>query len=233
MVRAATAGLVLALAAAPPVALAETFTETFDGGSNVGGWTFGTGNEVIEASGGNPGAYLHDSFVDTFAPQPRTSQPSIFTGDLRQLGVSRIGIDLITFSVDFSAEGRPLTLMLISDQGTPGNFDDDWAAFLMGPSNIPLPGEGWISYSFEVPSQETSLPAGWATLALGSSSPPDPDWNQVITNVAELRFFYGDPTMFFIFQGWNLGLDNPTISHGLFSDGFESGDTTAWSATVP
>jgi hypothetical protein len=33
--------------------------------------------------------------------------------------------------------------------------------------------------------------------------------------------------------GWNLGLDNPTISYGLFSDGFESGDTTAWSATVP
>jgi hypothetical protein len=33
--------------------------------------------------------------------------------------------------------------------------------------------------------------------------------------------------------GWNLGLDNPTIDYGLFSDGFESGDTTAWSATVP
>jgi hypothetical protein len=33
--------------------------------------------------------------------------------------------------------------------------------------------------------------------------------------------------------GWNLGLDNPTISYGLFDDGFESGDTSAWSATVP
>jgi len=107
MARAASLGLALILAAAP--ALAETFTETFDSGSNVGGWTFGTGNELIESSGGNPGAYLHDTFVDTFAPQPRTSQPSIFTGDLRQLGVNRIGIDLITYSVDFSAEGRPLT----------------------------------------------------------------------------------------------------------------------------
>jgi len=231
MGRTATLGLAIILAAAS--ALAATFTETFDGGSNVGGWTFGTGNEFIESSGGNPGAYLHDSFVDTFAPQPRTSQPSIFTGDLRQLGVSRIGVDLITFSVDFGADGRPLTLMLISDQGTPSNFDDDWAAYLMGPSNVPLPGEGWISYSFDVPSQETSLPAGWATIALGSSSPPEPDWNQLITDVAEVRFFYGDPTMFFIFQGWNLGVDNPTISYGLFSDGFESGDTSAWSATVP
>ncbi len=231
MARTVTLSLLLAFAAAP--AMAETFTETFDGGSNVGGWTFGTGNELIESSGGNPGAYLHDTFVDTFAPQPRTSQPSIFTGDLRQLGVSRIGIDLITFSVDFSAEGRPLTLMLISDQGTPANPDDDWAAYLMGPSNVPLPGQGWISFSFEVPSQETSLPAGWATLGIGPSSPPEPDWNQVITNVVELRFFYGDPTMFFIFQGWNLGLDNPRISYGLFDDGFESGDTSAWSATMP
>ena len=231
MLRAATLGLVLALAAAP--AVAADFTETFDGGSNVGGWTFGTGNEVIEGSGGNPGAYLHDTFVDTFAPQPRTSQPSLFTGDLRQLGVTSIGIDLITFSVDFSAEGRPLTLMLISDQGTPADPDDDWAAYLMGPTNVPLPGEGWISYSFDVPSQETSLPAGWATLGFGPSSPPEPDWNQVITDVAEVRLFYGDPTMFFIFQGWNLGLDNPTIEYGLFEDGFESGDTSAWSATVP
>jgi hypothetical protein len=39
--------------------------------------------------------------------------------------------------------------------------------------------------------------------------------------------------MFFIFQAWNLGLDNPTIEYGLFGDGFESGDTSAWSATVP
>ena len=231
MVRAAALALVAALAAAP--AVAADFTETFDGGSNVGGWTFGTGNEVIEGSGGNPGAYLHDTFVDTFAPQPRTSQPSIFTGDLRQLGVTSIGIDLITHSVDFSAEGRPLTLMLVSDEGTPANFDDDWAAYIMGPSNVPLPGEGWISYSFDVPSQETALPAGWATIAFGASSPPEPDSNQLITDVAEVRFFYGDPTMFFIYQVWNLGLDNPTISYGLFDDGFESGDTSAWSATVP
>ena len=103
----------------------------------------------------------------------------------------------------------------------------------MGRPTSRCPVRAGVSYSFDVPSQETSLPAGWATLAFGSSSPPEPDWNQVITNVVELRFFYGDPTMFFIFQGWNLGLDNPTISYGLFDDGFDSGDTTAWSATVP
>ena len=34
-------------------------------------------------------------------------------------------------------------------------------------------------------------------------------------------------------SGLNLGLDNPTITYGLFDDGFESGDTPAWSDTVP
>lgn len=212
---------------------AESFTETFDGGSNVGGWTFGTGNQVIEPAGGNPGPYLHDSFVDTFAPQPRTSEPSVFTGDFRGRSVRRLGIDLITLAVDFSADGRPLTLMLVSDQGTPSNPDDDWAAFILGPTNAPVPGQGWVSYSFDVPSQETSLPAGWAILPLGPSSPPSPDWNDLITDVDRVQFFYGDPTMFFIFQGWNVGLDNPGIEYGLLADGFETGDTSRWSATVP
>ncbi len=30
-----------------------------------------------------------------------------------------------------------------------------------------------------------------------------------------------------------LGLDNVTLTPCLFSDGFESGDTSAWTATVP
>ena len=29
-----------------------------------------------------------------------------------------------------------------------------------------------------------------------------PDWNQLVEDVAQVRFFYGDPTMFFIFQGY-------------------------------
>jgi len=231
MSRATNLCLVLVLAAVP--AAAEVFTETFDGGSNIGGWTFGTGNEVIEPGGGNPGAYLHDPFVDSYAPQPRTTGQSVFTGNLRQSLVSRLGIDLVTFSVDFSAEGRPLTLMLISDEGTPADPDDDWAAYLIGPANVPLPGQGWLSYSFSVPSSERVLPAGWATLAFGPASPPTPDWNLLIENVVQVRFFYGDPTLIFIFQGWNLGLDNPTVETGLFIDGFETGDTSGWSSTVP
>jgi hypothetical protein len=200
--------LTLSLAASP--ALADTFTETFDGGSNTGGWHFGGPGETIETTGGNPGAYLHSPALDTFAPQPRTTGDSLFTGDFRARNVSAIGIDLVTLAVDFSAAGRPLTLMLVSDQGTPADPDDDWAAYLMGAVNVPEPGDGWRSFTFAVPSQDTSLPAGWQTIGFGPNSPPTPDWNTVITDVDALQFFYGDPTNFFIFQVWNVGLDNVT-----------------------
>jgi hypothetical protein len=199
----------LLLASAP--AFGDSFTETFDGGSNVGGWLYGGPGETIETTGGNPGAYLHSPSLDTFAPQPRTSGPaSVFTGNFQARNVSSIGIDLITHAVDFSAAGRRLTLMLVSDADTPGDPSDDWAAYLMGLAEVPEPGEGWLPYSFAVPSQSTSLPQHWGTVVFGPSSPP-PDWNDLITDVDEVRFFYGDPTSFFIFQVWNVGLDNVTI----------------------
>jgi len=205
--------IVVALVLASAPAFGDTFTETFDGGSNTGGWAFGGPLETIETTGGNPGAYLHSPALDTFAPQPGTTTAvdAVFTGDFRARNVSAIGLDLVTIAVDFSAAGRPLTLMLVSDAGTPGNPNDDWAAYFLGPLDIPEPGDGWVSFSFTVPSQDTSLPPGWQTIALGPSSPPTPDWNDVITDVAELRFFYGDPTNIFIFQVWNVGLDNVSV----------------------
>ena len=206
--------LSLCVVFATTTASADTFIESFEGGSNEGNWTFGSPNGAIEPFGGNPMAYFHDSFLDTFAPRPRTAfgAASEFTGDYREKGVTSVGIDLILFAVDFSAEGRPLTVMLISDNSTPADFSDDWAAYLIGPDNVPLVGEGWLSYDFDIPSQSETLPLGWQTVVLGPNSPVDPDWNDVITDVAQLRYFYGDPTFFFIFQVWDLGMDNPRIT---------------------
>lgn len=193
---------------------AATFTESFTGGSNHGGWTFGTTNGRIETPGGNPGTYFHDPFVDSFAPQPRTTWgvESEFTGNYRERNVTAVGVDLVIFRVDFSAAERPLTVMLISDNGTPNNFNDDWAAYQIGDLNVPTPGQGWRSFSFEIPSQSQTLPAGWSTIAFGPNSPTSPDWNDVITDVDQLRFFFGNPEFFFIFQAWDLGLDNPSIT---------------------
>jgi hypothetical protein len=202
---------VAAALAAP--ASADQFTESFDGASNVGGWTFNAPSESIPGSGGHPGAYLRAEDIDTYAPQPRTTGDSAFTGDYRALNVQNLGIDLATFYVDFSAADRPCTLMLLSDNGTPGDADDDWAGYVMGP-NVPQPADGWQSYDFAVPSQEPSWPAGWLSIQLGPNAPATPDWNVLMGDVAAVTYFYGDPTYFFIFQMWQLGLDNPRITWG-------------------
>ena len=193
-----------------------TFVEGFETGTNEGGWAYGTGNEVIEDAGGNPGSYLHDPFVDSYAPRPRTTWgiESVFTGDYRTAGVTSVGIDLILHYVDFSAKGRPLSVLLISDNGTPGNFNDDWAFYKIGDANVPLVGQEWLSYDFDIPSDSPVPPAGWESIQFGPGSPADPDFNDVITDVTRLEFFYGDPTMFFIYQAWNVGLDNPRITYG-------------------
>ncbi len=201
-----TAALLLAASAH-----GSTTTVTFEDGVNTGLWTYGFGMS-IPMSGGNPGRYLRSQGLDTFAPQLRTQGSSIFTGDYRAAGVTALGVDLQTFAVDFSAAERPLSLLLVSDNGTPGNFDDDYAAYIVGDSDIPVPGEGWKSFSFDVPSSSLSLPAGWNFIQFGFKSPANPDWNDVITDVSEVIFFSGDPEFFFIFQMWTLGADNISIT---------------------
>jgi hypothetical protein len=165
---------------------------------------------MFPASGGNPGRFLQVINLDTFAPQPRTQGASIFTGDWRSKRVASMGVDLKTIDVDFSAARRPCTLMLHNDNGTPANANDDWAAYFMGP-DVPLEGEGWKSYEFDIPYESTTLPPGWKTIQLGPNS-PTPDWNVAITDVDRVVFFYGDPEFFFIFQQWDLGLDNARIT---------------------
>jgi len=201
----------ICLLAAPSLAprAATTVVETFETGGNEGGWTWGGPNQSVQATGGNPGHYLYIPFLDTFAPQPRTTIPtSEFGGNYEAQGVVSIGIDLVTFDVDFSAGGRPLSLMLFNNNGTPGNGSDDWGAYIIGPTNIPLPGQGWLSYDFPVPSQSPALPPGWVmTGNVGSHT-----WSELMTDVDEVRYFYGDPELVFIFQAWELGLDNPRIT---------------------
>jgi len=197
----------------------DSFTEPFDDGNNEGNWTFGIPPiEEFREGGGNPGWWLHSTCegldcLDTFAPQPRTmpmGAENQFTGDLRARGVTGIGIDLVTVDVG-SAGGRPLTIILVNDNGNPGNFSDNWGAYYIGDENIPIPGQGWKKFDFDIPSDATSLPDGWQYIAFGGDA-PEPDWNALITDVSQVRYFYGDPEMFFIFQQWEIGMDNPRIT---------------------
>lgn len=187
---------------------------TFDGS-----WAWGGPGQSTPTSGGFPGAYLRTAGLDTFAPQLRTVGASVFTGDYRAAGVSALGVDLRSFAIDFpSSCQRPLSLVLSNDNGTPGNFNDDTFVYFVGPDDIPCVDGLWRSYSFDVPSQSSTLPAGWA-VDPNSTVSPDAVWNRVITAVTEVVWFYGDPTFFFIFQMWTVGADNLVIA-------FDGGATT-------
>ncbi|MEC9372711.1 MAG: hypothetical protein VYC34_02670 [Planctomycetota bacterium] len=205
-----------------------TITDDFESGANLGAWSYfgdpANPIEVMETSGGNADGWLHatcsgTACLDTFAPHLRTQLgvDSAFTGDYRGRDVRSVGVDLRLDYVDFGADGRPLAVVLLSDNGTPGDTTDDFWAYMLGEENVPLVGEGWKSFEFQIDAQSTTLPAGWGILAQGPNSPTNVDaaWNTVMQDVRQLGFFYGDPQNFFIFQQWEPGADNARITEGV------------------
>ncbi len=196
----------------------STFETDFQS-SFLGGWAWGGPSQSI-ASGPLPReAYLRSDGLDTFAPQLRTSGGSVFTGDYRAQGVSALSCELQTFAIDFpSSCQRPLALVLSNNNGTPSNFFDDTFVYTLLPGTIPCVDGLWHGYSVTVPSQSPTLPPGWSVdpNAAGTAAQ---NWNRVITNVTQASWFFGDPTMLFIFQMWSIGADNLRVA-------FDGGATT-------
>jgi hypothetical protein len=207
----------VALLFAAGAARAQTFVDTFEGGVNTAGWTFNSQSpDVIEPAGGNPGAWLHNAGLDTFAPILTNTEgvPSLFTGNLRARGVTSIGVDARTDAATFGAGGRQFSLLLRNTRGTPTNPDDDDYAYFVGPT-VPQIGEGWKSFDFNVPSQDTSaVPAGWSGGHAGDPENfrPGVTWNDVITDVDVVEFWWLHPAFFAIFQQWDVGVDNVRVT---------------------
>jgi len=210
--------MILALAVFPAAAQSggstTTFVETFDTGGNEGGWSFGNSFESITQDGARSGFFLRNVFLDTIAPWPGT-QPgvaSVFTGDYRARGVTLVGLDLRIFRVDFTSQGREMSVILINDNGTPLDGSDDCGVYSVGNKGLPRPGRVWKSYDFAVPSRLPVMPPQWGSFGNCGSMTDDEVWNHVITDVDRLSFFGGDPALFYIFQVWDVGLDNPRIT---------------------
>jgi hypothetical protein len=207
-----------------PPAPVPIFSETFSDGSNEGAWRLSQ-RSIIEASGGDPGAFLRDASLDTFAPLARTQwqAPSLFTGEYRAQGVVALAASFQIFSATWTVEDRPMSLMLVSDPDTPHDSTDDTSAFYVGHDNIPSPGAGWARYHFEVPSHSLTLPfprsqtegePGWVVAEGDIFTPakdPDAAWNTVMEDVDQVIFWFHDPRYFAIFQMWDVGMDNPSI----------------------
>ncbi|MCH7721485.1 MAG: hypothetical protein IH988_10960 [Planctomycetes bacterium] len=214
------AGAIMIVAVSAATRAAETVVETFDDQSNEGSWWWGTNNEEIVELGGNPGAFLQDLTLSSCCPMASSGLgvQSEFTGNYRAMGVTSVGLDLITIDADFYQGGRMLTVMLFNDNDTPFNPNDDWGAYFVGELDVPLPGVCespspicWTSYEFTIDSQADEAPEGWV-LFNANGGPAGVHWVNVVSDVDALGFNYGDPTLIYIFDGWDVGLDNVTIT---------------------
>ena len=222
----------LALTALAPTAAAQcptSFTESFAASSNDGGWGYNHPGDMLVPTGGNPAEFIGNLAIDTFTPRAQTTlgATSVFHGDYRAAGVTDLGIDLKTFSNQFpNSCMRPISIQLWSDPGTPGNLSDDTYVYFVSGQIAPCPGEDWKSYDFAVPSSSATLPAGWATDP-NNADPDDQIWNEVIQDVDQVLWWYGDPTFFFIFEQWGVGLDNPRIDFASSPVNYCTAGTTA------
>ncbi|MEZ5973544.1 MAG: hypothetical protein R3E96_01505 [Planctomycetota bacterium] len=196
----------------PATALAHT--DDFEGGVNGAGWRFIAPADVIETAGGNPGAWLHNASIDSFAAILRSdpAQVSPFHGDYRAAGVTSIAIDARTDATDFGAAGFEFSIVLRDTKGTSSVNDDDYAYFVG--AQVPQPGQGWVHYDFAIPSADTSaVPSGWSGgwVGDGAAFRPGVDWNDVIQSVDQVEFWWINPSYFAILQNWTVGVDNVEI----------------------
>ncbi|MFT4540694.1 MAG: hypothetical protein ACI841_002622 [Planctomycetota bacterium] len=197
-----------------------TLVEGFEGGSNIGNWSWGTGNESFSPLNGHPGAFLQDLTLFSCCPTLSTGfgATSVYTGNYRAEGVVSVGADLIILDASLSVGSRPLSVILDNDNGTPFNFDDDFGAYFIGDKDIPdagVPGitsPGWATFDFVIPAAAASLPPGWQTFTASGFGASDAVWNAVIEDVDALQFFYGDPASIFLIISWDVGLDNVRIT---------------------
>src|SRR5947207_4426804 len=96
------------------------FVETFEDGTNDGDWRLTTSTDpIIEPTGGNPGAYLHQQ-VDAAIPTwyvPLGTTPTHFLGNYAKHGVKGMSFDVDIFSGS-EVPNRNMTLDIETTFGT-------------------------------------------------------------------------------------------------------------------
>jgi len=211
--------MICVLLMATPV-LAETFTEDFEGGSNVGGWTFGNAADTIETEGGNPDSWFHNDYLDVWGVILRCDYGAeMFSGDYVEMNVTRISGDFMTVDGPDTTPYYPFTVLLRNDGGTPDDVEDDIYVY-PNPDLLLCPqiDAGWTHYDFEIPSDfvgaDGELPEGWmggSYYSGGDWFPEDANWTDVMSNIARVEIWWFHPGWFGIFNWWDVGADNIEI----------------------
>jgi len=200
----------VAVCAAVALGVIVSFTETFEnisGGDPQRGWTFNAGDESIAVRNGNH--YLRTS-TDTFGVtlSTKTNGTNRLAGNKNYRTEGVIGFELATAgTADFNTI-RDMSISIVNDNGTPGDFSDDYGFYHVTGRMMRF--DGTIqTFRFPMPSQVTgTTPDGWVRYILGPNSPTEFTWDQVVTDVDELNFHYFNPDFFYIFQFHHVGVDN-------------------------
>jgi hypothetical protein len=197
---------VLAQEPCPPYAIEE-----WDGG-DPNGWEGSAGSVLtVPLSGGHPGGYLqadNDLLVGA-----QTSDPP-WIGDWAVPGIARITVDLIFPTADLNAPFLRLRRDGVTNGwyfslGSIGSNDGQW-------HHYEAPVSPWWT------DQEAEA-AGWSEGAGTHVSFAD-----TLASVAIIQVSASSP------GGSHLmGIDNFTLTPCLFSDGFETGDTSRWDVSLP
>ena len=212
--------------------------DDFDTGANPNGWWWNGFSPSMEITGGNPGGWYRDSFVNDFIPTLRSSTASgDWAGDYQATGVTTIEFDARTLLGPSGSQ--PMTIVLKDTKGTSSTSDDDYAYFVDNTVSMPATGAGWSHYSFDIPSQEAALPAGWASANGDWFSPgfsTGYKWPDLMASVDQVEVWMNDPTAFGIWLVWDVGLDNMEISvapagPSLAASGLAAGGTVTFTVT--
>jgi len=199
------------------------FIETYDDGTDVGLWHCSVNAaRILEASGGNPGAYIQQGGFSTAVPtwasistrfQPGVSDPyktdSIYTGDWTTLGVTSIAVDLNVIQVGTWATDRAVTLELLQMDETGFNVTYD-ATYTL--PDLPEPPVGWQTYSFPVDANSPTIPAGWVFTRGDGTPGTDAEWSPFLHRVDLTSIGFYKPGFAYPSLGtWILGIDNIEI----------------------
>jgi hypothetical protein len=212
----AALGILTIAAAEPAWAVDPLQVDDFEDGTTMG-WEEGapSPNPPVNVPDGGPGgagdAYLENTSSGGTGAGSRMVMfnNAQWTGDYVAAGVSSLQAHLN----NLGPTGLPMRVAIEGAGG--GRFAS------IDPIVLP-PGSGWQHVVFELTDAAMTSVGGAQTLA------------EVLANVTELRVLAANT------PDWNgaalvatLGMDNLASGSSVFADGFESGDTSAWSLTVP
>lgn len=203
---------------------ASAATTTFDNGNEGWGVFFandGVLGDFIEPAGGNPGAHLRWTMIDTFGCNLHNDSNPDYLGDYSRFSAGvELSVDVKVNSIMFWGAEVPRNLIVelvdYNDPGNPYPWTSVW--YNLGEISLAQTPE-WTTYKVTITDPTaTALPPGWGGTGAEDPNtyapilPPDRTFASVLANVEEIRFTTFEPGWFYGFTNYQLRFDNPSVN---------------------